>query len=125
MKKLLLISLMTFLFSRTTFGQTTISVDSVLQYVGKQVTVCSKVYGTKAFDKVTLINLGAKYPNHPLTVAVFKKDYEAFEKPVEELYNAKKVCVTGTIQMYKNKAEIVISKPEQMVILKEEPDESR
>lgn len=101
------------LLSIASFCQKEISVDSVSKYIGQNVKICTKVYGIKAFESVTLLNLGASYPKSPLTLAILQKDNVVFDKPVESL-NGEEICVTGTIVEHKGKPEIVITKQEQI-----------
>ena len=53
MKKTILIVITSFLIS-SAYCQTKIGIDSVNAHVGEKVTVCSKVYGTKALVPYTL-----------------------------------------------------------------------
>ncbi len=116
MKKLSAILVCTVMLN-TAFGQTKVPVDSVKHYVGEKVTVCSEVFGVKSFDNRTYINVGAKYPNAPLTIVIFKKNIDAnFPDSPEKLYGNQFICVTGVVTEYKGKAEIVISKPEEIVV---------
>ena len=112
MKNIILLSVGTFI-SIASFCQKEISVDSVSKYIGKNVKVCTKVYGVKAFESVTLLNLGASYPKSPLTLAILQKDNVVFDKSPESL-NGEEICVTGTIVEHKGKPEIVITKQEQI-----------
>ncbi len=111
MKKSFCLTIISFIFTFTAYCQTTIPIDSAKVYVGKTVTVCSHVFGIKATDKVVLINLGAAYPASPLTIAILAKDFANFTTPPAEFYKNKKLCVTGIVELFKNKAEIVVSKP--------------
>ncbi|GEO08319.1 hypothetical protein [Segetibacter aerophilus] len=113
MKKLLLITSFAFTAS-VSFAQTKISVDSVKAYIGKTVTVCSRVYGVKELEKVNFVNIGGAYPNSPLTVVIFAKDKNAFKSLPE--YDNKNVCVTGKVEDYKGKPQIVITKPDEIVV---------
>src|SRR5450631_1926029 len=115
MKKIILVAVVTFA-SSIAFCQTKISIDSVTKHYGERVTVCSKVYGTKALEKVTFINLGAAYPNSLLTVVIFTKDKSKFKEAPEAMYADKTICVTGELKEYNNKPEIIISSPEQITI---------
>ena len=72
------------------------------------------VYGVKALEKVTFINVGSAYPNAPLTLVIFAKDLVNFNDTPAKLYNNKSICVTGTIKDYKGKAEIIVNKQEQI-----------
>ena len=98
-------------------AQTKVSIDSVKQYIGKTVTVCNEVFGVKTTDKVTYINVGAKYPNAPLTIIIFKKDLEAnFKETPEKLYGNQQICVTGVVKEYKGRMEIIVSRPEDIIV---------
>jgi DNA/RNA endonuclease YhcR with UshA esterase domain len=98
--------------------QTKINVEDVGKHIGENVIVCSKVYGTKYLDKsgITFINVGAAYPSSPLTVVIFGKDRTNFTKVPEELYLDKQICITGKIQEYKGKNEIIITRPDEITI---------
>ena len=85
MKKIILITFATVL-SSIAISQSKISIDSVTKHYGEKVTVCSKVYGTKALEKVTFINLGAAYPNSLLTLVIFTKDKSNFKDAPEVMY---------------------------------------
>jgi hypothetical protein len=110
------ISILTLIFAQISFGQKSISIDSVKNYLGEKVSVCSKVYGIKSTDKVTFINLGAAYPNSPLTIVIFAKDLVNFKETPSSLYTDKNICVTGTLKDYNGKPEIIISKPDEIAI---------
>lgn len=79
-------------------------------------TVCSKVYGTKSLEKVTFIDLGAKYPNSLLTVVIFAKDRDNFKQQPDLMYSGKNICVTGVVKEYRGKPEIIVTSPDQIVI---------
>ena len=100
----------------TAYCQTKINIDSVAKHFGENVTVCSKVYGTKALEKVKFINLGAAYPNSPLTVVIFSKDISNFKEAPETMYADKNICVTGELKEYNTKSEIIVSSPDQITI---------
>jgi hypothetical protein len=105
MKTLLLV--IAVLFSTAGFSQQAqiISIDSVQQNVGKEVTLVATVYGVKETEKVTYINLGAAYPKQKLTIVVLGADKNNFKKPFAE-YDGKKLKVTGTITVFKDRYEI-------------------
>jgi DNA/RNA endonuclease YhcR with UshA esterase domain len=106
-----------FVFATTcTFAQKSISVDSAAAYIGETVTICTKVYGIKAFDKVTLLNVGAAFPKSPLTIAISATDIANFETPLEK-YNGQQICVTGKVLEFKGKPEIVVTKQDQITFV--------
>lgn len=93
-----------------------IDIQDALKYKGKTVTVCARVFGVKNSDKVSFLNLGAKYPNSPLTVVIFANDRKKFLAPIDEMFNDQNVCVKGEIVEYQGKAEIIVTKPEDIII---------
>jgi hypothetical protein len=100
------------------FAQKKVSIDSVKNYLGQQVTVCSKVFGVKALEKITFINVGAAFPNAPLTLVIRAKDYANFTELPEKRYANKQICVTGTIADFKGKLQIMVTKPSDIVVEK-------
>ena len=115
MKKIILGLVISFL-SATAFCQTKISIEDAAKHYGERVTICSKVYGTKALEKVTFINLGAAYPHSLLTVVIFAKDRTNFKEAPDAMYNDKAMCVTGVVKEYNEKPEIIVTSPDQIAI---------
>lgn len=97
-------------------AQTKVSVDSAATHIGEKVVVCAEVYGVKTTDKITFINLGAAYPKSPLTVVIFAKDLTNFKESLTAMYNNKKICVTGTLQDYHSKPQIVVTTPDEITV---------
>lgn len=98
----------------------TISPEEAPQYIGKEVTVCGKVYGGKFLAQAkgtpTLINMGAAYPNSPFTIVIFGESRNRFSYKPEEYLNGKQVCISGKVKEFKGKPEIVVSAPDQISI---------
>ena len=115
MKKLILGFIITIFYSQA-FCQTKISIEDASKHYGEKVTICSKVYGTKALEKVTFIDLGAAYPNSLLTVVIFAKDRTNFKEAPDAMYNDRNICVTGVVKPYKGKPEIIVSSPDEISI---------
>jgi len=97
-------------------AQNKLSIDSVSNHVGDNVTVCAAVFGVKSTENITFINLGAAYPNSPLTLVIRTKDLVNFKSSPSSLYENKKVCASGILKDYKGKIEIEITRPEEIVI---------
>ena len=109
-RKLFLISFISVIFTLKGFSQT-ISLDSVMNYVGKEVTVCAKVQSisvSKSEKKTTYINFGKPYPNQTFTVVIFEESLKNFSYIPSEQLKDKNVCITGTIILYKDKPEIIV-----------------
>jgi DNA/RNA endonuclease YhcR with UshA esterase domain len=103
-------------FTNILFAQTKVPVDSVSSHIGEKAVVCSEVFGVKALEKMTFINMGASYPNSPLTIVIFAKDLPNFKETPASLYDNKKICVTGTLEDYKGKTEIVVTQPDEITL---------
>jgi phosphatidylserine/phosphatidylglycerophosphate/cardiolipin synthase-like enzyme len=58
-------------------------------------------------------------PNQTFTVVIFARDQPAFPRPPASLYEGKNICVTGRIDTYKGRPEIVARIPGQIAL--EEP----
>jgi len=80
-----------------------IDVKDAAAHVGENVMVESKVYGVKALEGLTLVNLGAAYPDQLMTV-VLRGEAMAIAAEID----GKVVRVTGKVEMYKGKPEIVV-----------------
>ncbi len=109
------ITLIAAFISSIAICQTSMPVDSVAARIGDRVTVCAKVYGVKSLEKVTLINVGAPYPNSPLTIVIFAKDKGNF-KDIESTYDDKNICVIGMVKEYKGKPEIIVTTPHDITV---------
>lgn len=93
-----------------------IDAKDAMNYVGKKVTACGRVYGIKTTDKVTFINVGTPYPKSPLTVVIFAKDRKNFSGNIEELFANKNICIKGEIVLYEGKTEIIITTAEDIIL---------
>ena len=101
------------------YGQISIKLSEVSQHIGDSVRVCGSVAGMRYFEnskgQPTLLNIGLKYPNHQLTVVIMATVRQQFSGKVEDLQD-KKICITGSIILYKEKPEIIIEKPGQITV---------
>lgn len=116
--KNLLILFAVLCFTQISCSQT-VPLDSVANYEGKTITVCSKVIGTHVTNgekKTTYLNFGKPYPNNTLTVVIFEKDLPNFKYTPAEFLKEKEVCITGEVKMYKGKPEILVSKEKQIEV---------
>lgn len=97
-----------------------IRADEAVQHIGDSVMVCAKVYTARYLERSkgqpTLLNLGAAFPNQPLTVVIFGEDRINFSAAPEEAYNNKEICVTGVLQLYNEKPQIVVHRKEQITM---------
>ena len=105
--------------AEVTFAQKTIDINEAINKVGDTVTICTKIFGGRFMENSkgspTLLNAGASYPNSPLTVVVTGEARKLFDFKPEEYYKDKSICVTGVIELYKEKPQIVVTKTSQIV----------
>jgi hypothetical protein len=95
----------------------TIPTDSVMNYIGKTVKVCDKVYGThvsKGEKKVTSLNLGADFPHQKMSIVIFENALPKFSYKPEIFLKDKNVCVTGKVMTYKDKPQIIVNEPAEL-----------
>ena len=86
------------------------------QLTGQYVVVKGKVFGLKDFGSMTLVNLGAAYPNQLATV-VLKGD--AKKEITADLIDGKSVTVTGVVSAYNGKPQIVVTESKNLTITPE------
>lgn len=112
MKKLSISFFFAFI-SITAMAQQKISIEKAGEHEGDSVTICSKVYGGKYFSNpqpsITLLNVGAAYPNSLLTLVIKGDNRAAFSNKPKTFYINKEICVTGIIRVFKGKPPIEIS----------------
>ncbi len=94
-----------------------IDVKDAMNNVGKEVTICARVYSIRATTAITQVSVGEAYPNNPLTIIVFAKNYANFTIPPEEMLKDKNICVKGKIELYKGKPQIIVEKPGEITVL--------
>ncbi len=96
-------------------AQEAISPEDAAKFIGETKTVCGTVasahFAAKVKGQPTFINLDKPYPNQVFTVLIWGSDRGKFEKQPETLYSGKDICVTGMIQSYQGKPEIVVKEP--------------
>jgi hypothetical protein len=89
----------------------TIEVTDAVNHYDEQITVTAQVFGTKDFGSMVLVNLGAAYPDSPLTV-VLRGDAKSLGGGLE----GKTVTVTGKVVRYRDKPEIVVTDKDQLKV---------
>lgn len=90
-------------------------------HIGSEATVCGKVmsprYAPSTRGQPTFLNLDKPYPDQEFTVVIWGSDRAKFGTP-EVVYRDKSICVSGKIQEYQGRAEIVATDPKQITLLK-------
>ena len=88
------------------------------QHVGEYATVCGIVastkYATETRRQPTFLNFDAPYPRQVFAAVIWGVDRPKFGSP-EAAFLGQRVCVSGTIELYRGKPEIIVSDPRQLV----------
>ncbi|MFC4262966.1 hypothetical protein ACFOWM_08765 [Ferruginibacter yonginensis] len=98
----------------------TIKADEAAQHIGDSTKVCGKIFGGRFFEtsnsSPTLLNMGAAFPNHPLTIMIPLSVRKEMGYAPELQLKDKNVCVTGKIVLFKEKPEIVLYNTKQLKV---------
>jgi DNA/RNA endonuclease YhcR with UshA esterase domain len=112
--RLLAIICTSLLLTTSTQGET-ISPKDAAQYVGSTLTVEGKVSQVSfANSGTTFINFGGRFPNHVFYAVIFRSSSDLF--PDIASLRGMTVAISGTVEMYKGKPQIVLSSPNQIEI---------
>lgn len=121
MRKIIVVAIL-IISSLSLSAQSKITPDEAAKHIGDSVTVCGKIFGGRYFDrgenKITLLNMGAVYPQSPLTIVIDEASRKNFTTKPEEFYTDKTVCITGIVKEFKGKPQIVVTKETEITIQK-------
>jgi hypothetical protein len=108
------------LFSAVVFSQQEVKLEDISKHVGDSVKVCAKIYGGIYLDRSkgtpTFLNAGGAYPNDLLTIVIWENSRKEFKDKPEEFYKNKNVCITGKVELYKEKPQIVVHEESQLAV---------
>lgn len=94
--------------------------EEAIDHVGEYGTVCGTVassrYAVRSKGSPTFLNIDEPYPNQVFTALIWGSDRDKFEKPPEEYFEGKEICVEGLISTYRRKAQIVVDEPWQITL---------
>jgi len=95
-----------------------IKLSEVGKHIGDTIKVNDKIYGYKILDNMTMVNLGAAYPDQQLTV-IFKGDAKAYFKTFADRLDMmdKTLFAIGLVSIYKGKPQMIITDPNKFAIL--------
>ena len=86
-------------------------------HVGETATVCGRVasatFAARLNGAPTFLNLDKPYPDHLFTAVIWGSDRPKFRQP-EVQYQGKRLCVTGSIKIFRGRPEIVVKEPSQI-----------
>ena len=97
----------------------TLTAAEVGDHLGSTVRVCGTVASTKFAERSnaqpTYLNLDQPYPDQLLAVVIWGTDRDGFGEP-EKRYSGKRICVTGKVELFKGRPQIIARDPSQITI---------
>ena len=81
--------------------------------IGKMAVVAGKVINVNTAGSVTFVNFDDQRPAR-FTAVIFERDLTNFPIPPKEMYAGKIVQVSGTISVFKDQPQIVVTTPAQL-----------
>jgi hypothetical protein len=116
-----LVLFFTFYFSSEPIqARASISPEEAINFVGTPQTVCGKVASTKYLSNnskaPTFLNLNRPYPDQVFTALIWGENRGKFQYPPEIFLANKAIYVSGTIETYKGRAEIIVSESSQITM---------
>ena len=95
----------------------TLTAAQAKDHVGETATVCGTVasatFAARLNGAPTFLNLDKPYPDPLFTAVIWGTDRPKFRQP-EVQYRGKRLCVTGSIKMFRGHPEIVVKEPSQI-----------
>jgi DNA/RNA endonuclease YhcR with UshA esterase domain len=109
----------------TALAQIEVKPEELKDHIGDSVKVTGKISGIRYLESAknspTLINIGGTYPNQVYTIVIFGEVRKKLGyAPEESKYAGGMAIVTGKVELYKGKPQIVITDPAQLQILYDE-----
>ena len=102
--------------------QTPIAAEDAAKYVGDSVTVYGTVasgqYFAESENEPTILNIGAPFPDHLLSVVISGADRANFTEAPESFYTNKNIGVTGKVILNNGKPQIVLRHKNQVRVIK-------
>lgn len=105
---------------RSEEGRPTVMWQDARPLVGQVAYVCGEVLGVPKVGKITFINFDEQRPVRFAGV-IFEDKLTNFPKPPAEMYAGKIVRIRGTVSMFKDQPQIVVTSPEQVEVLDKLP----
>lgn len=90
----------------------TVAAADAAAHVGEAITVEGIVSEVHVSERATFIDLGSRYPNEEFTGVIFTSDAGAFSDV--DAYEGKTVDITGSVQLYRGRPEIILTSPSQI-----------
>jgi len=86
--------------------------------VGRTRTVCGTVasarYLALSWQRPTFLNLDRPHPDAPFTIVIRRADRARFAEPPERAFVGRRICATGTIEIFHGRVEMIAREPAQI-----------
>jgi DNA/RNA endonuclease YhcR with UshA esterase domain len=104
------------LFTASISQAETISPQDASRHVGAMVTVEGVVSQVSTSNGgTTFINFGGRFPNHVFYAVIFESQADRF--PGVRGLEGKPVAISGTVELYKGKPQIILQSPDQILLI--------
>tara|TARA_R100000935_G_scaffold1193_1_gene3836 strand:- start:4120 stop:4473 length:354 start_codon:yes stop_codon:yes gene_type:complete len=90
----------------------TVSPQDASRYVGSLVAVEGIVSQVSKSGGTTFINFGGRYPNHVFYAVILRSNSGSFSDT--QSLEGRKIAISGHIEFYKGKPQIVLRSPDQI-----------
>lgn len=94
------------------------------EFIGRYARVCGVIasarYARSTRGSPTYLNFDKPYPHNEFTAIVWGRDRKDFPAKPEALLHHK-ACVTGEVESYKGKPQIILRAPDQIIFWPLEP----
>lgn len=91
--------------------------------VGQTAYVAGKVINVNTAGRITFVNFDTQRPAR-FTAVIFAENLANFPKPPKEMYADQIVRVSGTVSLFKDQPQIVVTSPKQIEVLDKLPPTS-
>jgi hypothetical protein len=105
------------------FAADVLSITAVeaADHIGEMAEVCGRVASTAHIAAVkgqpTFLNLEEPYPDQLFTVVIWGSTRTKFDGRPERMFDGKEICVSGRIDRYEGRPQIVVDDPSQIVVV--------
>ncbi len=128
LRPVLMAALAAFLGATSALAQDDIvRAHEALEHAGEYAMVCGVIadarHARDSRGDPTYLNFDKPYPEQDFTAIVWGRDRKRFDPPPETHLGAK-ACVYGKVERYKGKAQMSISRPEQLSVAAPKATES-
>lgn len=91
--------------------------EAATDYIGESCLVYGTIVEARTVGSRCFLNFHKDYRRH-LTVVIHRDHFDAFPQPPETMYRGQKITVHGRVGEFQGRPELVVTRPQQITILK-------